>query len=115
MPKRSSDKDALERLDERLEALESRTRPKPSRFADEGSGAGYRLVAELVSAVLAGLGLGWLADQYVSRPPVGMLAGVLIGAVLGVYLVVRSASRMSAKVRAEQGTAPPVPFDDEED
>ena len=68
-----------------------------------------------VSAVLGGLGLGWLADQYVSRPPWGMLIGVLLGAVLGVYLVVKSASRMSAKVQAEQGTAPSVPFDDEED
>lgn len=115
MPKRPSDKDALERLDERLDAFESRTRPKPSRFADEGSGAGYRLVAELVSAVLGGLGLGWLADRYLGVTPWGMLGGVLIGAVLGVYLVVQTATKMSAKARAEHGIAPSVPFDDEED
>ena len=49
--------DALKRLDERLEAFQTRNERKPFRY-DDTSGAGYRLVAELIGGVLAGLGFG---------------------------------------------------------
>jgi ATP synthase protein I len=115
MPKRPSDEDALERLHQRLDAMEARTTRKPSGLADKAGGAGYRLMAELVSGVLAGLGLGWLVDQYAHTKPWGMLIGVVLGTVASVILVVNAASRMSDKAQHETGPPKAVPFDDEED
>jgi len=115
MSRRPSDKDALEDLNKRLDALETRTRRKPGLTGDDGAGAGYRLVAELVSSVLAGLGLGWLSDQFLTPAPLGILVGVLVGAAAGIYLVVLTASRMSAKARARSGPVASVPDDPEED
>ncbi len=64
-------------------------------FEAGGSGAGYRLVAELVGGVLVGLGFGWLFDRFFHTSPLGLLSGLLIGAGTAVFLVVRTATAMS--------------------
>jgi len=87
--------EALRRLDDRLGALEASQTRKAVSFEPGGSGAAYRLVAELVGGVLGGLGFGWLLDRFLHSSPFGLIGGVLIGAVVGVVLVVRSASAMS--------------------
>ena len=86
--------DALKRLDERLEAFQTRNERKPFRY-DDTSGAGYRLVAELIGGVLAGLGFGWLADRFLGTSPWGLIVGVLLGAGISVFAVVRSAGQMA--------------------
>ena len=87
--------EALRRLDDRLGALEASQTRKVVSFEPGGSGAAYRLVAELVGGVLGGLGFGWLLDRFLHTAPFGLIGGVLIGAGLGVVLVVRSASALS--------------------
>ena len=105
--------DALERLDERLEAFKTRHERKPYRW-DDTSSAGYRLVAELIGGVLAGLGFGWLSDRFLGTSPWGLIIGVLLGAGVSVFAVVRTAGRMSDA--AKQGVvAPSVADDDDED
>lgn len=112
MPKQPSDEEALARLSREVEDLHARTTRRRSGLSDEGSGAGYRMVAELVSGVLGGLGLGYVFDQYAHTQPLGLIAGVLIGTGAGIYLVVRAASRMSAQAQ-KRSPAKTVPFDDE--
>jgi ATP synthase protein I len=105
--------DALQRLDERLEALRVRNERKPYRW-DDSSSAGYRLVAELIGGVLAGLGFGWLADRFLGSSPWGLIVGVLAGAGVSVFAVARSAGRMSGRA-AQSGVAPSVPDDADDD
>ena len=65
--------EALKRLDERLDAIETeRTKSKPSFGADKAASDGYRLLAELVGGVLGGLGLGWGFDRLAGTSPLGM-------------------------------------------
>jgi ATP synthase protein I len=104
--------DALQRLDERLEAFKARNTRKPVRW-DTGSGAGYRLVAELIGGVLAGLGLGWLADRVLGITPWGLIVGVLLGAGASVFVVARSAGRMTST--AETSVAAPAQAGDEDE
>jgi len=87
---------------------------KRTGFSEESSAVGYRMVAELVSGVLGGLGLGWLFDKYAGTGPWGLIAGVLLGTVAGVFLVVKAASRLSNQAR-ERSPGGPVPFDDEDE
>ena len=88
--------EAQSSLDKRIDAFEAkRTAQLPRSAADHGSGDGYRLLADLIGGILGGLGFGWLLDRYAHTGPFGMIGGVLIGTGLSVYLVVRSAGRMS--------------------
>ena len=112
MPKQPSDEEALARLGRRVDALEARTKRKRSGLSEESSGAGYSMVAELVSGVLGGLGLGWLFDKYAHTGPVGLIVGVLLGTVGGIVLVVKTASRFSDQAQ-KRSPGEPVPFDDE--
>jgi ATP synthase protein I len=114
MPKPPTDEEALERLNKRLDALSARTTRKRSGYSEEASGAGYKLVAELVSGVLGGLGLGWLVDHYAGTSPFGLIVGLLLGTIAAIYLVVKTASRMSDRSRGPAAERP-VPFDDEDD
>jgi ATP synthase protein I len=116
MPKQPSDEEALARLGRRVDALEARTRRKRTGLSAEGSGsgAGYSMVAELVSGVLGGLGLGWLFDKYAHTSPVGLIVGVLLGTVAGIFLVVKTASRFSDQAQ-KRSPGEPVPFDDEDE
>lgn len=114
MPKQPSDEEALARLGQRADALQARTARKQSRTSYEASGAGYKLVAELVSGVLGGLGLGWLVDRFAHTSPFGLIVGVLGGAIASVVLVVISASRMGDQAR-KGAPADSVPVDDEDD
>jgi ATP synthase protein I len=114
MPKQPSDEEALARLGRRADALEARTMRKRTGLSAEGSGAGYSMVAELVSGVLGGLGLGWLFDKYAHTSPVGLIVGVLLGTVAGIFLVVKAASRFSDQAQ-KRSPGEPVPFDDEDE
>jgi ATP synthase protein I len=114
MPKQPSDEEALARLSRRVVDLHARTTRRRTGFSSEGGAdAGYRMVAELVSGVLGGLGLGWLFDQYVHTTPFGMVVGVLLGTVAGVILVVKTASRLADRSGSDAPAAS-VPFDDED-
>ena len=90
--------EALRRFDERYDALRASNQRTPRTFgSDEGAGAGYRLIGELIGGVLTGLGLGWLFDRFAGTAPFGLIGGVLIGSAGAIYLAVRSAARLSAK------------------
>lgn len=111
-----SREEALKRLDERLDALAAQQKRKPLRFDAEGSGAGYRLIAELIGGVLGGLGLGWVVDRLAGTSPWGLIVGVLLGSGAAVFAIARSAGRMSATAEAKAGDkVTSVPFDDEDD
>ncbi|HMO42151.1 MAG TPA: AtpZ/AtpI family protein [Phenylobacterium sp.] len=109
--------EALKRLDARLDAVKAarEARTRKAQFDTGAIGAGYKLVAELIGGVLGGLGLGWVFDQWVGTSPWGLLLGVLVGTGLAVFLIARSAGRMSAQAAAKAGPVSSVPFDDEDD
>ncbi len=94
--------EALKRFDERYDALAALSRRTPKQYgSDEGAGAGYRLIGELIGGVLTGLGLGWLLDRFAGTAPFGLIGGVLIGSAAAIYLAVRSAARMSVPAPAK--------------
>jgi ATP synthase protein I len=94
--------EAFASLDKRLDDLDQTSRREPVRF-DEGSGAGYRVVGELIGGVLTGLGFGWLLDRIAGTNPWGLIGGMLIGTGVSIFLVARSAGRMTAPAEKKVG------------
>ncbi|HTI66378.1 MAG TPA: AtpZ/AtpI family protein [Caulobacteraceae bacterium] len=103
--------EALKRLDDRLEAFAAGQKRKPMAFGAHDSGAGYRLIGELIGGVLGGLGLGWVVDQLAHTNPWGLIVGTLVGTGAAVFSIARSAGKMADA----QPKGNSVPFDDDED
>ena len=84
----------LGRLGERLgkSATPMTTGSAPPSTADPSAlASGFRLTAELVVAVLAGAGLGWLIDRWLGTSPWGFIVLLLLGFAAGVVGVIRAA------------------------
>jgi ATP synthase protein I len=112
-PDRVPDK-ALERLGDRLEALEAeRSKGRVGSAEASRISAGYRFVASLIGGVLMGVGFGWLFDRFLGTGPWGLVGGTLIGVAASTFTVVREAARMSDRI-AKEHPAASVPFDEDE-
>jgi ATP synthase protein I len=107
--------EALERLEGRLDALESeRSRGKYGGADAQAMSTGYRFLASMIGGVLTGVGFGWLVDRFADTGPWGLIGGLLIGTGVSTYSVIRTAGRMSNQAAKDH---PPqaVPYDDDED
>lgn len=87
-----SDRDDFER---RLEAKLEKRRADEAERAPSNWSQGVRYGSEFAGGVLAGAGLGYLADLVFGWTPWGLLVGVLLGFVAGTLNVVRAASSMN--------------------
>ena len=109
-------KEALDRLDEALDAFDkTRAKNAPAKGAIVSVNGGYRIVAELIGGVGAGFGLGWLVDLFAHTAPWGWAIGISAGAGFGLYMAVHSAVRMGQQAMEKAGPVQSVPFDDDED
>jgi len=109
---------ALERLDQRLDALEAGRAAKPAISGiGESAADGYRMLGEMLGGVLGGVGLGWLVDHFAHTNPWGVVGGLVIGAGLSIFATVQTASRISAKAAAKSGggAVASAPASDEDD
>ncbi len=97
-----SDQERLRQLDEKIAAQTNK--PATAEASEQRSSrAGY----ELLGAVLAGLGLGYLADQQFTSSPVGAVVGLFLGFGAGVY----NAWRAGQGVEQAVGMRPVKPDD----
>lgn len=117
-PADNAREEALKRLDERAEALGARTqRPVTSHAGEQAISKAYRIIAELLGGVLVGLAAGFIVDRVFNTTPWGLIGGVLIGFALSIWMARRTANRLMAMARQEQGSEPlpSVPFDDDDE
>ena len=97
--------EALQRLDEKLKAFESKRAGAASKSGAESASQAYRLMAGLIGGLLGGLGFGWLFDQFAHTAPWGMIGGLLIGIGVSTYGAVRKAGQMTASKPEGPGPA----------
>lgn len=117
MPKVDDPNEEARSLDARLDALEARrAAAKPTLLsADKASSDGYRVLADLIGGILGGLGIGYLVDRFAGTGPFGLIGGLLIGTGFSVYLIVRTAGRINAKVGTPPAASPAAAVDDDDD
>lgn len=111
MSERPSEQKSLNDLDARIKAFEAKRQRKPGFMADKIAGGGYRVLGELIGGVLAGLGFGWLVDEWLKTKPLGLILGLFIGLGTAVYMIVRSVSP-SPSTRVSSDLDPKNPSDE---
>lgn len=65
-------------------------------------GIATRLVAELVSGLVIGGGIGWLLDRWLGTEPWLLVVFFILGAGAGIANVIRAANQMNARQMARQ-------------
>ena len=89
-----SKKVSLEQLDKKLEEFKSkkeRDGPKRLRATNDG----WRMVIELVTGMLLGIGLGMAIDYLVGSEPVFLIVFSLLGFIAGVKTMIATAKKMN--------------------
>jgi ATP synthase protein I len=89
---------SLNSLDAKLKAAREQNKgPGEAAGPSDGAsglGLGSRLSVEIITSLLAGLGLGWVIDHFAGTQPLFMLIFMFLGLGLGVYHVIRISSRL---------------------
>lgn len=81
----TADRQKLARLADDIAAAQRQGQPvEPQAAVAPEEGRSSRVGSELVGAVLAGVGLGYLIDQQLGSGPVGVMVGLFAGFVAGV-------------------------------
>ena len=86
------------RFEDRLRAAQEGRRDRADdrvgRAPSGALGIGFRIGIELVSAILVGVGIGWLLDRWLGTRPWLLLLFLLLGGGAGILNVVRAAANM---------------------
>ncbi len=88
-------------FERRLNAKLEERREKEAERGPTGWGLGLRYGSEFAGGVLAGAGLGYLADRFLGWSPWGLLAGVTLGFAAGTLNVVRAAQSVNTEHGAD--------------
>lgn len=111
--------DALKARQAAFKAKQQQAQPNPLLDHAGASNPAMKAAMDLVGGVLAGVGLGWLADQGFAAlghatNPWGVMAGTLIGFGIGFYAAANTALRAGQGAQSD-GMAPAVTQDDDDD
>ena len=86
----------LENLKQKLEKLQSSKTDKNHRYKKTGAGFGFKISTEIIAALIIGVCIGLLVDNYFNTKPFGLIIFFILGALAGflnVYRVMRRIER----------------------
>ena len=88
----NSPKDRLQKLKRKIDHYhidDNSSHPSPKK---KGAGFGFRISTEIVAALVVGVGIGIIVDNYFNIQPFGLIIFFILGALAGflnVYRVMR--------------------------
>lgn len=92
------DPDRLRALEERLAKIRGKAADRPRNATGEGFSQGevaWRMVLELVSGMILGLGIGYGLDRVFGTMPIFLILLGLLGFIAGVRVMIRTAADMN--------------------
>ena len=88
----NNSKKQLETLKEKIGHLQHDKEKKSVSKRNSGAGFGFKISTEIVAALIVGVGIGLLVDNYFNTKPFGLIIFFILGAFAGflnVYRVMR--------------------------
>ena len=88
----NNEDDKIAKLKEKIEGIEQNKQNVLQPKKQSGAGFGFKISTELVAALVVGVGIGLLVDNYLGTKPFGLIIFFILGAFAGflnVYRVMR--------------------------
>ena len=88
----SNEKNNISKLKERIEDIENKRLNKSISKKQSGAGFGFKISTELLAALIVGVGIGLIVDNYLGSKPFGLIIFFIFGAFAGflnIYRVMR--------------------------
>ena len=82
----------LEELKKKIDNVESRSLDSKLPKKEGGAGFGFKISTEIIAALIVGVGIGLIVDNYFNTKPIGLIIFFIFGALAGflnVYRVMR--------------------------
>ena len=86
----------LENLKKKLDKFQSSKTDKSHKYKKTGAGFGFKISTEIIAALVIGVCIGLLVDNYFNTKPFGLIIFFILGALAGflnVYRVMRRIER----------------------
>jgi len=91
-------KNKLENLKKRIEIYEIDKTNELKNFKKNGASFGFKISTEIVAALIIGVGIGLIVDNYFATKPFGLIIFFILGALAGflnIYRVMRRIEKES--------------------
>ena len=88
----NNENDKIAKLKKKIEDIEQNKQNVSQPKKQSGAGFGFKISTELVAALVVGVGIGLLVDNYLGTKPFGLIIFFILGAFAGflnVYRVMR--------------------------
>ena len=85
-------KNKISNLKKKIDNLEEKNTKFQKQKKPPGAGFGFKISTEIVAALIVGVGIGLLVDNYFDTRPLGLIIFFILGAFAGflnVYRVIR--------------------------
>ena len=80
------------KLKEKIEIIENKNFKREAPKKESGAGFGFKISTELIAALIVGVGMGLIVDNYLGTKPFGLIIFFIFGAFAGflnIYRVMR--------------------------
>ena len=91
----NNSKKQLENLKEKIDHLQHDKEKKSVSKRNSGAGFGFKISTEIVAALIVGVGIGLLVDNYFNTKPFGLIIFFILGAFAGFLNVYRVMHRIA--------------------
>ena len=82
----------LEELNKKIDSLKDQKKNVKFKKKESGAGFGFKISTEIIAALVVGVGIGLIVDNYFNTKPIGLIIFFIFGALAGflnVYRVMR--------------------------
>ena len=82
----------LEELNKKIENIETEKNGIKVKKKESGAGFGFKISTEIIAALVVGVGIGLIVDNFFNTKPIGLIIFFIFGAIAGflnVYRVMR--------------------------
>jgi len=82
----------LKNLKEKIDKLQSQKTNEINKHKESGAGFGFKISTEIIAALVIGVAIGLIVDNYFNTKPFGLIIFFILGAFAGflnVYRVMR--------------------------
>jgi len=82
----------ISKLKDKIENIEKKELNKMQKNKGSGAGFGFKISTELVAALVVGVGIGLIVDNYLGTKPFGLIIFFILGSFAGflnIYRVMR--------------------------